>query len=74
MKKLFEDPPERSSEKTSKNERFGSDFGARFGTQNRSKVDYVFCGFVDPLKKRYSNDFELQNDPKMEPFSTTFRK
>ena len=53
-------------------ERFWNDFGPRFGTQNRPKFDYDFCCFFEPLKKRCSNDFDLQNDSKMEPISTTF--
>ena len=74
IKNRFGDPPNQGSKKTSKKERFSIDFGPRFCIQNSPESDYVFCCFWDTLKKRSSDDFDLQNDSQMRPLSTTFRK
>ena len=65
--------PKLVSEQTCQKERLGNDFGPRFGTPNRSKIDSVFCCLFGHLKKLCSNDFELQNESKMEPILTNFQ-
>ena len=49
-----------------------NDVGPRFGTQNQSKIDYVFCCVFGHLKKLYRDDYELHNESKMEPILINF--